>query len=122
MVMARVKLGFSGLSVPAQIERGRSIVVEMSGNANFPTPNPALAGVTTAINALETAYNESRGRDKVKMDIMRLRRAEFLNLMRTLGAYVQETTAGDEEEILSSGFAVVTRGPKPPVGKILGLQ
>ena len=120
--MARVKQGFSRLTVPAQIERGRLIVTKLTGNAAFPTPNPTLVTLTTAIDALETAYNDSRGRDHVKVELMRFRRAEMLGLFVSEGGYVQTTSAGDAELILSTGFDVVNRGPKPPVGKILNLR
>jgi len=110
--MSKVKIGFSGLSVPNQIERGRNIVTKMTGNAAFTNPNTTLVDVTAAINALETAYNESRNRDKVKMVTMRLRRKEFLYLMVQEAAYVQQASGGDPEIILSSGFSVV--GAKTP--------
>ena len=122
--MAKVKIGFNGLSVTEQIERARLIVTKMTGNSNFTTPNPSLATVSTAATALETAYNNSRGGDKTQMAIMRLRRKELLALMVQLGAYVQETSAGDEEVILSSGFDIVRpRTPKPEVaGEVRDVQ
>jgi len=110
--MSKTKIGFSGLTVPEQIERARNIHTLMTGNVNFTTPVPALTVVNTAITALETAYNESRGRDKNKVALMRLRRREFLYVMSQEGAYVQEASGGEEEKILSSGYDVV--GPKTP--------
>lgn len=114
--MAITVIGFNGLSVPAQIERTRLIVTNMTGNANFATPNPALATITTAVDALEVAYNESRGRDKVKVALMRIRQKELLKLMRSLAGYVQSTSEGDEAIILSSGFSV--RKPRQPLGPV----
>jgi hypothetical protein len=108
--MAKVKIGFSRLSVSDQVERARNIKGKMAGNVNYTTPNPTLLVFEAAINALETAFNESRSRDKVKMATMRIRRAELLTLVFQLASYVQEASAGDEEKILSSGFDV--RGAK----------
>ena len=76
--MSKVKMGFYGLSVPEQIERARHIHDEMTGNTNYTTPVPALTIVDGAITALETAYNNSRGRDKNEVAIMNLRRKELL--------------------------------------------
>ncbi len=117
--MSRVKIGFSKLTVPEQVERSRLIITAMTGNVNYTTPSPALAVMSTATDDLETAYNESRGRDKDKTAIMRLRREELLFLINQLASYVQLTSDGDEEKILSSGFDVrgvntshpVTAGP-----------
>lgn len=121
--MSKVKIGFSKLQVPQQVERSRLITTRMTGNANFATPVPTVADVIAATNALETAYNESRGRDKNKVQIMRLRRAEMLALIVQLAGYVQSITEGDGEKILSSGFDVVRRGePQPPVGKVLNVR
>jgi hypothetical protein len=104
--MNKVKIGFNLLSVPEQIERARLIVGKMTGNPYFTTPNPALADVGKAADELEKAYNESRGHDKTKIAAMRMRRTELLSLIGQLAAYVQQVSAGDTEQILSSGFDV----------------
>lgn len=116
--MAKVKIGLSGLNGPAQTERSRHIHTEMDGNANFTTPNPTLVQVKAAIDAFELAYNQSRNRDTVKMEIMRLRRAEMLFIMNQLGAYVQEASGGDAEIILSSGYSI--RGANIPHPVVAG--
>lgn len=116
--MAKLKMGFSGLSVPEQIERARLIVTRMTGNAAFPTPSPTLSDVSDAATALETAYNDSRNRDKNKVAIMRLRRKEMLFLIGQLAAYVQQASGADEEKILSSGFDV--RGSNTPHPVVAG--
>lgn len=121
--MSKTKIGFSNLTVPAQVERSRHIQTNMGGNLNFLTPVPTLLAVKAATDALETAYNESRGRDKNKIQIMKLRRAEMLALIVQLGAYVQSTSNGDKEIILSSGFDVIQSGaPQPPVGQVMNVR
>ena len=121
--MSKVKIGFSLLDVPKQVERSRLIQGALTGNASYATPVPSLATVKTATDNLETAYNESRGRDKNKIQIMKLRRAEMLALITQLAAYVQSTSGGDTEIILSSGFDIIVRGaPQPPVGQVLNLR
>lgn len=110
--MSKVKIGFSGLTVPVQIERARNIYNLITGNINYTTPVPALTVVNGAITALETAYNESRGRDKTKVALMRLRRKELLFVVGQEAAYVQEASGGVEEKILSSGYDVAQ--PRTP--------
>jgi len=116
--MSKVKMGFSGLNIPEQVERARGIVTALTGNADFATPVPALSVVSLAATALETAYNESRNRDKNKVAIMGLRRKEMLALIVQLAAYVQEASAGDKEKILSSGF--YTASPPTPKSDTAG--
>jgi len=122
--MVIVKMGFRGLTVPAQIERTRLITSSMAGNVTYPTPSPALAAVNAAADALELAYNESRNGDKIKMAAMRLRRKELLALLVLLAGYVQTTSGGDEEKILGSGFGIRTKGVLKPVvaGDVTNLQ
>ena len=104
--MAKIKIGFNGLTVPEQIERARHTIIMMTGNANYTTPSPTLAVVGAANDALESAYNASRGRDKNLVAAMRLRRKEMLYQIGQLSAYVQEASGGDEEKIRSSGFDI----------------
>lgn len=120
--MAKVKMGFSRLSIPEQIGRSRWINTSMAGNVALPNPNPTLADHAAATDALEVAYNDSRSGDKDKMAIMRLRQKELMSSNRKLAAYVQDESGGDEEIILSSGFDVVRRGAPLYVGQVLNLR
>ncbi len=121
--MAKVKLGFKDLQVPEQFERSRLIQTRMTGNIHFASPNPSLADMKLATDALEKAFTESRGRDKNKCAIMRLRRKEMLTLVSQLGAYVQNASGGDKEIILSSGFDVAKHNSiVPPVTQVLNLR
>lgn len=116
--MAKVKIGFIGLNVPDQIERSRLITGKMNGNALFVGPVPSLADVIAAANLLETIYNASRSRDKVKLVELRLQRKELLYLIGQLSAYVQQASGGDEVIILASGFDV--RKQKTPKSVVAG--
>lgn len=118
----RIKIGFSNLSILAQIARARDIVNKMTGNASFPTPNPTLADFTIAIDALDLAYTEALNRDKTKIATRNIRRTEMLTLAKLLSYYVQDVSAGNEEVILSSGYDVVRRGDVGPVGQVLNLH
>ncbi|MBL0310106.1 MAG: fibronectin type III domain-containing protein [Bacteroidetes bacterium] len=117
--MAKVKLGFYGLTVPEQSLRLIHIIKEMTGNVNFPNPSPTLAVMLQAARDLSKAYEMSRNRDKEQVAIMNLRRAELLELVRQLGAYVQMASMGDVEKILSSGFGVAELpAARPPVAQV----
>lgn len=110
--MAQVKLGFYALSVADKVLKARNIVILMTGNTAFTTPNPSLAAITAAADALETAFNEAADGGKTKTAIMYSKEAELDALMPQLTAYVQEASAGDALLILSSGMEI--RADKTP--------
>lgn len=121
--MAKVKIGMSGLSIPQKIERSRSIQNSIAGNANFPTPNPTLAIVKTATDALDAAFQEAIHHDSVKVQLRDMRLKEMQAIINQLAAYIQNASEGDAEKILSSGFDVVSRGnPLPPLQMVLNLR
>lgn len=121
--MAKVKIGFSGLSVIDQVMRGFHICEKMKGNVNFTDPKPTLAVFRDSVVQLEEAYRKSRDRDRKLIQIMDIRRAEMLELVRQLAAYVQVASMGDEEKIRSSGFDVVKKGAaRPHVHQVMRLR
>jgi hypothetical protein len=54
--MARIKLNLSRLSLSQKIDKARQIVKALTGNPDFPTPTPALADVTGAIDDLDNWF------------------------------------------------------------------
>src|SRR5437016_5760123 len=121
--MSKLKVGFSKHDVLYQIERSRQIQVDMTGNANFPTPSPTLAAVKTATDACEVAYNDAIHGDKVLKELFKERRKDMLALINQLADYVSNIAVGDKEIILSSGFSVVkVSEPTPLVGQVMNLH
>ncbi len=110
-----VKLALTGLSPAKLVERARAIIAAMTGNAVYTTPAPTLAVVTTATDAVEAAdtavLNNGGKQDYLTRD---LRAQELRDLLTLLGSYVQVTSGGDPEKILSAGYP--TRKPAEPVG------
>lgn len=105
--MSKIKLNLRGLSITEKIEFARQTITAMTGNANFPTPAPALAGITTAINAFETAYNDAentRNIAKTKTAIQHQKENDLDNLLTQLSNYVENTSNGDEAKIKSAGM------------------
>jgi len=110
--MSNVKLGFGKLPIPMKIQVTRNIVVQTAASGAFVTPDPPLATITTAVDALETAYENSRDGGKAKTAFMYLQEKELTGLMTKLVAYVQATSGGDETIILLAGMSV--KSPKTP--------
>ncbi|HQX31543.1 MAG: fibronectin type III domain-containing protein [Flavobacteriales bacterium] len=100
-----VKLGHSRVTFVALVDKSRTNISMLTGNAAYTTPNPTLASFATAADALDTAvqaYDFSRSRlDKQDRD----QAFVALKAMRAdLGAYVQTTSGGDATLITSAGF------------------
>ena|SRR6218665_1560871 len=108
-------LGTTKLSIPQKIEHARFIVTSMTGNANFPTPVPALTVITTNVNSLEAASLLAKSGGKDETAAMRAKAVTLELSLKAMCSYV-ETTANNnfltaEAVILSAGFNV--RRPSP---------
>jgi hypothetical protein len=51
--MAKVKLGLRDLSPSEKLDLANTIKTAMTGNGNFPTPNPTLAAYGTLITTAQ---------------------------------------------------------------------
>jgi hypothetical protein len=108
-----VKLDLHKKTVSEKVGFGRNIVTNMTANiATFATPIPPLAGVTTAIDDLETAYTEALDGGISKTAAKNAAEVEFDTLLTALGNYVDSIAKGDETIILSAGMEV-KRQPSP---------
>lgn len=118
--MALVKVGTAKMSDPDKIQFARQIVTQMTGNTNFTTPDPGLASITTAADALETAYNDAqtaqaqaRAATSTQQDA-----SDALDLLLSQeGNYVENASGGDQAIIESSGFNV-RNVPAGPIGDL----
>jgi hypothetical protein len=107
--MAQIKLNFKDLSPADKATRADQIVANLAGNAHFPTPNPPLATVTAAANALRTALVEARTarqESQAKTAAQNDREDDLDKIMRQLAAYIENVSAGDETMIKSAGVSV----------------
>ena len=95
--------------IPQQIQRGREVYGNMNGNATFASIQTTVTALNTATTELETAYNDSRTRDKEKMAEMRAKQVVFHGLFVQVASAVQSISGGDETIILQSGMEVRRR-------------
>ena len=110
--IARVALGFARFNSGKLIEFVRNIVTLMTGNANFTTPSPPLATVTSAVDQYDSLVQEASNGDRIVIKARNAARAGLLSLMRQLASYVQGQCAGDVAILVTSGFkAIKQRSP-----------
>lgn len=104
--MSQLKMGLSGLTPAELASKAATLEEKMDGNANFPTPIPALADITAARGELRTAIDNAQWGDKQAVGIRNEKMKDLSDLLRTLARYVSLTADGNREMILSSGFDV----------------
>lgn len=83
------------------IAYGRDIVTSMTGNVNFPTPDPTLAAVTAALDAAQLAIQKyAIGQITKDARDLKIKAAEdmVMNLIR----YAEYTAGGDMEKATST--------------------
>jgi hypothetical protein len=112
--MSIAVLKLSNKPVPFVVEKSESIVTAMTGNANYTTPSPSLATITTKTTALGTAFQNAINGGKNLKALVKIARKDLLLNLALLMYYVQHESGGDEVKILSSGFGV--KSPRSPVG------
>jgi hypothetical protein len=117
--MNKVKLGLRGLNDDQIVALANTIKTAMTGNANFTTPNPTLAALSTALTAASTkvaAYNSAVAAAQTALAERDAAVQALCTLLTQLASYVENTAAGDAAKIESAGLAV--RGQGSPVGPL----
>jgi hypothetical protein len=97
-------------SVRALLGRTRLVLAAMDGNPHFPSPNPSLAAVTSALAALEDAETTRQSRTRGTREVRDERLAALVALLRELRGYVQSVADRDPDSaasvIESAGMSV----------------
>lgn len=101
---ATVSLKLDERTAAEKVEFAHTIVIAMTGNANFTTPNPTLAVVSAAANNLDTAISGAADGWKSKTLAKTTKEQALDDLLTQLGAYVENIANGDETIIRSAGM------------------
>jgi hypothetical protein len=86
------------IPVAELVKTAQSIVAAMTGNAFFPSPNPPLAQVTAAINALDAAQSATKSRAPGTVAARDAARRTLTVTLRTLKGYVQQVADAVPEQ------------------------
>jgi hypothetical protein len=107
--MAKVKLDLASLDPDGMTGKADAIKTAMTGNANFPTPNPPLATLGTDNTTAKTKVSAQKNAQLAAKQATTDRDAALdvvANDLTLLAAYVENASGGDREKILSSGMDV----------------
>jgi len=111
----QIVLDLKSLTVPDKIQFLRDVVTAVTGNANYPTPDPALTVITTKANNLETALGAQAAAQqaaKTATTNLETKEKEADAAIGSLADYVWKTSTGDEAKIQSAGMSL--RAPRTP--------
>jgi hypothetical protein len=120
--MPKTKLNFRNLPVSAKIAKAKQIVTALTGNPNFPSPNPPLADIAAVITQTETKSSERDAAQqlaKTKTTELNAFVDELDGVMSQIAGHLDSVAGNDEAKILSAGFdtraaATATSQPPPP--------
>jgi hypothetical protein len=104
--MKRSINSFTNLSDGNLESKTHSIIGNMTGNANFPTPTPSLAVVEAAAGNYSSALIKALTGNRADVADKNAKRAELENVLRSLCTYVNLTANGDVTKLLTSGFDI----------------
>ena len=120
--MVRSVNGFESMSDPVLANKANQIHTAMDGNANFATPIPGLPVLRSAIDALVTDMDLGKG-STYESALKNEKRNDLIDVLHSLGRYVDFTANGDAVIILSAGYSVTKPyAPKPPIEAVTNLQ
>ncbi len=123
MFKQKIIINYGRLGDTELEQKTQEILAALTGNAAFPTPQPPLADVQTALDEFEAAMLAAANRDHIKIELKNLKREALLAQLNRLAQYVQVSSDGGMEKMLSSGFDLSkTRGPVGPLPKPSGFK
>ena len=83
-----------------------AVAAAMTGNNNFPEPQPGIAALNDAIKAFSEALALAKSRDNVKVAVKNNAREVLLLTLRKMANYCILAADGDRAKLVSSGFPV----------------
>lgn len=114
--MSRVRLNLRGQSPTDKVSKGRHIVASMTNNAGFPTPSPALAEVTAALDELDKSVAAIQtAKSEVATRVLAQDGAETKvnQLLTQLAGYVESVAGTDDTLITSAGMETRSSASAP---------
>jgi hypothetical protein len=113
----QVVLNLQGLSVPDKIEKARSIIKAMTGNANFATPGNLLVKTGEVADRLQNSYTKALDARGVSVTLTAITKQDedaFDREATALKHYVEGESKGDEAKIKSAGMDI--KAAAAPIG------
>jgi Fibronectin type III domain len=111
--VGKIKLNLRSLPIPEKVAKARTIITSLTGNADFPTPNPTLLAITAVTDDLEAAAATVQDeKQQLKTSVSKQNEKEdlFDAAFSKLVGYVQSVAGDDEAMIHSAGMDTKAAG------------
>lgn len=108
----KILINFRLYSDAAFVQLVQAIILALTGNLNFPTPQPSIAVITTALDDVQDAMAAAATGGPAETAVKDQKRLALEAVMKQLASYVELVSAGDVAKMLSSGFPV-SKIPSP---------
>src|SRR5688500_16155669 len=86
---------FGILPDPVLESDAKIIVASVESNPHFPTPEPSIANLTTAIDAYSASLAAAASGDRAAIQFKKQKKTALANALNTLAIYVQLQAKGD---------------------------
>ncbi|MBI3501113.1 MAG: hypothetical protein HY063_04900 [Bacteroidetes bacterium] len=106
MKRVKVSLELARKSVLELISFGYHVVSEMTGNAFFASPHPALSTIASVTSQLQTAYGNAQGAGPHETAVMNQKREICEAYLTELGHYVEDV-ANDPSNVLTGAETII---------------
>jgi hypothetical protein len=116
----RIKTGFNAYTDLGIGGYSQSILIALTGNANFPNTQALLENLATASDTYDEALANAQTRDRVAVGIKNTARRDLQIQLLTVANSVSNEAQGDRDKMLSSGFQLYKNSntPAPPLGAV----
>jgi Fibronectin type III domain len=107
--MAKIKLNLKSFSVTELVDKARQMATALTGNPHFATPQPSVAQINTAADALATAHADAQAARQAaltKTSILHDKTDALMQVLRQTASYIESVAGDDETKILSAGVNV----------------
>lgn len=113
----RVKFDYSRLTDSELLAFSQAIIIAMTNSATFfPSPNPTVASLTTAVADYGTVLSIAATREKAAVTTKNEKKEIVVLMLADMAAYVNNVASGDESKLVASGFDLVKQAEtNPPI-------
>lgn len=115
--------GFAGLSDAKLSQTTGFIITKVTGNPNFPTSDPSMATMQTALNEFDDSVDAALTRDTDAINIKNEKKEALIELLHLLTYYVLYTSKGNRAIAETSGLKFAKESaPTPDITKPTNLK
>ncbi|QQR84892.1 MAG: fibronectin type III domain-containing protein [Flavobacteriales bacterium] len=114
--MNNIKLSLFKLIPTALLALLRTVIANLTGNANFPTPKISVADMILQADALEAAITAATNGDRQSRILRDNLVMETRDMLRVQADYVRSVCNGDKAMLESSGFELAKQ--REPIEKV----